>query len=83
MGWAAVILPRSEGRDDPEPAADPPDDEVVVLDLDRSRPPGRRRPCRARRAPFSSADHDPRSDQPTSIEAITTWPFWAAPSITA
>ena len=28
--------------------------------------------ARAERA--SSADHDPRSDQPTSIDAMTTWP---------
>ena len=70
-------------RDDPEAPVDPADDEVVGVDLDRLAGLDDRARRRARRCAPSSADHEPRSDQPTSIAAITTWPSRAAPSITA
>ena len=70
-------------RDDAEAAADPADDQVVVLDLDRLARLDDRARSRARRSPPAapSTSRGRTSRRPSS--AITTWPLWAAPSITA
>ena len=67
----------------PRRPSDAADDEVVVADLDGLAGLARRPPRRATPIAASSAVHEPRSDQPTSIEPMTTWPSRAAPSMTA
>ena len=70
-------------RDDAETAAHPADDEVVGVDLDRLAGLDDAPVAARRRAPPRSAVHEPRSDQPTSIERHHDPTVAAAPSITA
>ena len=83
IGCVAVMLPRSSGAMTPRRPPIAPDRRGRRPRPRRSRRPGRPPRSRARRSPPSSAVHDPRSDQPTSIEAMTTWPSRAALSMTA
>ena len=82
MGWVAVMLPRSGGAMTP---SRPPTRRTTRSSSATSTrsPAWTTAPVPPAPSAASSADHDPRSDQPTSIEAITTWPLCAAPSMTA